>query len=69
MENDLKGNENCFELARGSSSRGFELPGVDCISNIIKRDFVRKYGKAFIFLRRPERWCFEFLKGESKRAL
>lgn len=30
---------------------------------------MRKYGKAFIFLRRPERWCFEFLKGESKRAL
>lgn len=30
---------------------------------------MRKYGKAFIFLRRPEKWCFEFLKGESKRAL
>ena len=31
MENDLRGNENWFELARGSSSRGFELSGVDCI--------------------------------------
>ena len=26
MENDLKGNENWFELAGGSSYRGFELP-------------------------------------------
>ena len=25
MENDLKGNENWFELVRGSSKRGFEL--------------------------------------------
>ena len=25
-----KGNENCFQLAGGSSYRGFELPGVDC---------------------------------------
>ena len=32
MGNDLKGNENCFELAGGSSYRGFELPGVDCTS-------------------------------------
>ena len=31
IENDLKGNENCFELARGSSYRGFELLGVDFI--------------------------------------
>ena len=23
-------NENCFELAGGSSFRGFEIPGVDC---------------------------------------
>ena len=30
MENDLKGNENCFELAGGPSHRGLELPGVDC---------------------------------------
>jgi len=29
MENDLKGNENWFELAGGSSYRGFEFPGVD----------------------------------------
>ena len=35
MENDLKGNENWFELAGGSSWRGFELSRVDCI--IIKR--------------------------------
>ena len=28
IENDLKGNENCFELAGGSSYRGFELPRV-----------------------------------------
>ena len=32
MENDLKGNENYFELTGGSSYRGFELPGVDCIN-------------------------------------
>ena len=31
MENDLKGNENYYELTGGSSCRGFELPGVDCI--------------------------------------
>ena len=31
MENDLKGNKNYFELARGSSCRGFKLPVVDCI--------------------------------------
>jgi len=30
MENDLKGNENYFELMGGSGNRGFELPGVDC---------------------------------------
>ena len=35
MENVLKGNENCFELAGGSSYRGFELPGVDCITLVI----------------------------------
>ena len=28
MENDLKGNENWFELTGGSSYRGFELPRV-----------------------------------------
>ena len=27
MEYDLKGNENCFELAEDSSNSGFELPG------------------------------------------
>ena len=26
----MKGNENCFELAEGSSFRGFEIPGVNC---------------------------------------
>ena len=31
MENDLKGNENLFELTGGSNYGGFELPGVDCI--------------------------------------
>ena len=30
IENDLKGNVNCFELAGGSSYRGFELPGFNC---------------------------------------
>ena len=30
MGNDLKENENCLELAGGSSYRGFELTGVDC---------------------------------------
>ena len=33
MENDLKGNENYFELAGGSSYKGFELPGLDCTRN------------------------------------
>ena len=32
MEKYLKGNVNCFELAGGSSYRGFELPGFDCIT-------------------------------------
>ena len=31
IETVPKGNENCFELAGGSSYRGFELLGVDCI--------------------------------------
>ena len=31
MEHDLKGNENCFELAGGWSYRGFELLGAECI--------------------------------------
>ena len=31
MENDLKGNENYFELTGCSRYRGFELPGFDCI--------------------------------------
>ena len=35
MENDLKGIENYFELTGGSSYRGFELPGVDCIYFLI----------------------------------
>ena len=35
MENDLKGNENYFELTGGSSYRGFELPGVDCTRFIL----------------------------------
>ena len=30
MENDLKGNENYFELVGGSSKQGFELSGVNC---------------------------------------
>ena len=34
MGNDLKENENCFELAGGSSYRGFELTGVDCTFNV-----------------------------------
>ena len=34
MENDLKGNENCFELTRGSSNRGFESPEVDCSTKV-----------------------------------
>ena len=32
VESELKGNENCFDLADGSSYRGFELPEVDCNS-------------------------------------
>ena len=34
MENDLKGNENCYELTRGSSYREFELPEVDCSTKV-----------------------------------
>ena len=34
MENDLKGNENCCELTRGSSYRGFESPKVDCSTKV-----------------------------------
>ena len=34
METVRKGKESCFELAGGSSYGGFELPGVDCISNV-----------------------------------
>ena len=30
MENDLRGNENYFELMGGLSYRGCELPGVNC---------------------------------------
>ena len=36
MENDLKGNENYFELTGGSSYRMFELPGVDCMYELLK---------------------------------
>ena len=32
VESEPKGNENCFDLAEGSSYRGFELPEVDCNS-------------------------------------
>ena len=35
MENDLKGNENYFELTGGSSCGGFELPGVDCMTSSV----------------------------------
>ena len=35
MENVLKGNENCFELTGGSSYKGFELQGADCISFLL----------------------------------
>ena len=35
MENDLKGNETYFDLTGGSSYRGFELPGVNCINIIV----------------------------------
>ena len=39
MENDLKGNENYFELTGGSCCRGFELPGVDCIVKYVWEKF------------------------------
>ena len=32
IESDLKGNVNCIKLAGGSSYRGLDLPGFDCIS-------------------------------------
>ena len=35
MENDLKGNENYFELTGGSRYGGFELPVVDCKYKIV----------------------------------
>ena len=34
--NDLKGNKNYFELARGCSYRGFELPRVQVHSKRVK---------------------------------
>ena len=43
MGNDLKGNENYFELTGGSSCGGFELPGVDCMtSSVTLFPFVHK---------------------------
>ena len=36
MENDLKGNENYFELTGGSSYGGFELLGVDCMTSSVR---------------------------------
>ena len=36
MENDLKGNKNYFELTGGSTYRRFELPGVDCMYEVLK---------------------------------
>ena len=53
MENDLKGNENHFELTGGSSYRGFELPVVltifslaDCFLILFRRKlmFVTSWG-------------------------
>ena len=37
QENDLKGNEDCFESAGGLSYRGFELPGVDCTTILLSQ--------------------------------
>ena len=37
MENDLKGNENYFELTGGSSYRMFEIPGVDCMYELLRK--------------------------------
>ena len=65
IENDLKGNENCFELAASSSYRGFELPEVDipkyrffikvplrCLpSNIVADEEGRKKGRVqYVYL-------------------
>ena len=37
--NDLRGNKNYFELAGGSSYRGFELSGVNCNEHLPKPFF------------------------------
>jgi len=51
MENDLKRIENCFELAGGSSYRGYKLPEVDCMEAI--RDQVNNLSceNEFLYIR------------------
>ena len=55
MENDLKGNENYYELKGGSSCRGFELPGVDCICifRIVKSQTCPKQLSGVLAQRKP----------------
>ena len=50
MGNDLKGIENYFELTGGSSSRGFELPRVDCIYFRICNAAFRVVSRLFCFV-------------------
>ena len=51
IQNDLMGNENCFELAEGSRYRGLELLGVDCSRSVnLLTMFTVKVGQAFLLL-------------------
>ena len=61
MENDLKEIENYFELTGGSSYRGFELPGVDCIYSRICNATFRVVSRLFCYITFS---FFKFLQGE-----
>ena len=50
MGNDLKGIKNYFELTGGSSSRGFELPGGDCIYLRICNATFRVVSRLFCYI-------------------
>ena len=49
MANNLKGIENYFELMGGSSYRGLELPGVDCIYFCICNATFRVVSRLFCY--------------------
>ena len=54
MDNDLKGNENWFELEGGSSYRGFELPRVNyskCMTEIQGKSILVRVSASFELVR------------------